>query len=575
MKKYWEILRKYKISLALSPFLVLITVLCETVQPMFMAEIIDDGVMQRNLSVVSEVGLYMVLISLAGLIFSVLNIYISSKASIGFGTDLRTALFNKIQQLSFNDIDRFNSASLITRLTSDIARIQQLVLMSMRILLRAPMMLVMAVFFVIRINLDLAMILLISIPVLGLSVFIILRKGFPLFLKVQQQLDKLNAVVRENLINIRVVKSFVREKFETGKFSQSSEELRDLVIKASNMVVTMFPVMQLVMNLSIMAILWVGGNKVINSELKVGELISFVNYLTLVLMALMMLSMIIMAFARASASSERIVEVLNTEPSLVDTSTGLSHKYHINKGDVTFRNVSFRYEGGEEDVLQNITFRVEQGETVAVVGATGSAKSSMVQLIPRLYDVTAGEIQIDNINVKDYHPDELHNKIGMVLQKNELFTGSIADNLRWGKQDATQEELQEAARAAEAHDFIMSFTDGYDTMLGRGGVNVSGGQKQRLCIARALLRKPKILILDDSTSAVDTETELRIRTNLNALLAGTTVFIITQRINTMQSADRVIVLEDGKIDDVGTPEELIRTSDVYKEIYHSQQITLP
>lgn len=541
---------------------------------MFMAEVIDNGVMQRDLSVVSEVGLYMVLISLAGLFFSVFNIYISSKTSIGFGTDLRSALFDKIQQLSFNDIDRFNSASLITRLTSDITRIQQLVLMSMRILLRAPMMLIMAVFFVIRINMDLAMILLVSIPVLGISVFIILSKGFPLFLKVQQQLDKLNGVVRENLINIRVVKSFVREDFETGKFIKSSEDLRDLVIKASNTVVTMFPVMQLVMNLSIMAILWFGGNKVINNDLKVGELISFVNYITQVLMSLMMLSMIIMAFARASASSERIVEVLNTTPSLVNTPVGLSDTYRIKKGDVIFRHVNFRYEGGEANVLQDIDFHIRQGETIAVVGATGSAKSSMVQLIPRLYDTTAGEVLIDNINVKDYHLDELHAKIGMVLQKNELFTGTIADNLRWGKQDAGQEELEEAARAAEAHDFIMSFTDGYHTMLGRGGVNVSGGQKQRLCIARALLRKPKILILDDSTSAVDTETELKIRTNLNTLLADTTVFIITQRVNTMQSADRVIVLEDGKVEAIGTPGELIQTSEVYKEIYYSQQLTL-
>ncbi|MDR1200493.1 MAG: ABC transporter ATP-binding protein/permease [Tannerellaceae bacterium] len=574
MKRYREILRKYKISLVISPFLVLITVLCETIQPMFMAEIIDDGVMQRNLSVVSETGLHMVLISLVGLFFSVANIYISSKTSIGFGTDLRTALFDKIQQLSFNDIDRFNPASLITRLTSDIARIQHLVLMSMRILLRAPMTLIMAVFFVVRINLDLAMILLASIPVLGISIFFILRKGFPLFMKVQQQLDKLNGVVRENLINIRVVKSFVREDFETKKFVKSSEALRDLVIKASNTVVTMFPVMQLVMNLSIMAILWVGGYKVAGDTLKVGELISFVNYLTQVLMSLMMLSMISVAFARASASSERIVEVLNAKPSLADTPVGLSHQYRISRGDVTFRHVSFRYEGGEEDVLHDIDFQVRQGETIAVVGATGSAKSSMLQLIPRLYDATAGEIRIDGINVKAYRLDELHDKIGMVLQKNELFTATIADNLRWGKQDATQEELEDATRAAEAHDFIMSFTDGYDTMLGRGGINVSGGQKQRLCIARALLRKPKILILDDSSSAIDTDTELRIRTNLHALLADTTVFIITQRINTMESADRVIVLEDGKVEAIGTPKELILTSEVYKEIYHSQQITL-
>ncbi len=574
MKKYWEILKIYKASLVLSPFLVLIAVLCETIQPMFMAQIIDDGVMQRDLSVVSEIGLYMVLISIAGLLVSLINIYISSKTSVSFGTDLRTTLFDKIQQLSFNDIDKFNSASLITRLTNDITRIQQIVLMSMRMLLRSPLMLFMAVFFVIRINMDLAMILLAAIPILGLSVFLILRKGFPLFMKVQQQVDRLNGVVRENLINIRVVKSFVREDFETDKFVKSSEDLRDLVIKASNIVVSIFPVMQLVLNLSIIAILWFGGYKVIGGELKVGELISFVNYLTQVLMSLMMLSMVIMAFARASASSERIVEVLNTKPSLTNTPIGLTNKYQIEKGDVTFQNVCFRYTNGEEDVLHNINFKVEQGETIAVVGATGSAKTSMVQLIPRLYDVTEGEIRIDNVNVKDYNLDELHDKIGMVLQKNELFTGTIADNLKWGKPDATQEELEEATHAAEAHDFIMSFSDGYNTILGRGGVNVSGGQKQRLCIARALLRKPKILILDDSTSAVDTETEMKIRNNLNSLLSDTTVFIITQRVNTMKTADKVIVLEDGEIDAFGKPDELLKTSEIYQEINNSQQITI-
>lgn len=380
-------------------------------------------------------------------------------------------------------------------------------------------------------------------------------------------------MVRENLINIRVVKSFVREDFETKKFARSSEELRDMVIHASNVVVSIFPVMQLIMNISVIIILWVGGGKVMIGELKVGELISFVNYLMQILMALMLLSMVIMNIARASASSERILEVLDTESSLTNTKEGLENKHKINKGEVTFRNVYFRYKGAENDVLKDLNFHIGQGEIIAVVGATGSAKSSMVQLIPRLYDTTQGEVLIDGVNVKNYNLDELHSKIGMVLQKNELFTGSILDNLKWGGNlDATQDEVEEAAKAAQAHDFIMSFTDGYDTMLGRGGINVSGGQKQRICIARALLRKPKILILDDSTSAVDSDTEQKIRQNLNRMLQDTTVFIITQRINTMQSADRVIVLEDGEIDAIGKPSELIEKSEVYKEIYNSQQM---
>ncbi|NDV83334.1 ABC transporter ATP-binding protein [Bacteroides sp. 51] len=572
MKKYWQILRKYKGSLLISPLLVLVAVLCETVQPMYMAKIVDDGVMQRDLSVITEVGTYMVLVSIAGLLVTILNVYISSRASIGFGTDLRERLFNKIQQLSFFDIDRFSSASLITRLTNDITKIQQLIMMSMRMMLRAPLLLVMAIFFVVRINTDMALVLLAAIPVLGISVYLILRKGFPLFMKVQQKVDALNEVVRENLINIRVVKSFVREDFETVKFREKSEDLRDMIIRASNIVVSIFPVMQLVMNISIIAILWVGGHKVMIGDLKVGELISFVNYLAQVLMALMFLSMIVMNFARASASSERILEVLNTEPSLSNTQKGLLDTHKILSGKVEFKDVSFRYSGGDTDVLKDINFKVSPGETIAVVGATGAAKSSMVQLIPRLYDATSGEIRIDDVPVKDYLLDELHSRIGMVLQKNELFTGTIADNLRWGKEDATMDEIIEACKAAQAHDFIMSFTDGYDTMLGRGGVNVSGGQKQRICIARALLRKPKILILDDSTSAVDTETELKIRENLNMMLHDTTVFIITQRINTMQSADRVIVLEDGSIDAIGIPDELMKTSVVYQEIYNSQII---
>lgn len=574
MKRYWNILKKYRSSLLISPILVLISVLCETIQPYFMSRIVDEGVILKDMSVVTQIGIIMVLVSVVGLVFSVTNIYVSSKASIGFGTDLRSSLFNKIQTFAFPDIDRFSTASLITRLTNDITKIQQVVLMSMRIMLRAPLMLIMALFFIIHINSELTFILAVAIPILAVSVFIIMRKGFPFFIKVQQKIDALNGIVRENLINIRVVKSFVREDFETKKFTHSSEDLRDIVIKASNIIITIFPAMQLVLNLSILAILWFGGVKVIEGNLKVGELISFVNYIMQVLMSLMMLSMFFMTIARASASSQRIIEVLEATSSLNDTATALSNNFKVSKGDVEFRNVSFRYAGGETDVLKNINFRVNAGETIAVVGATGSAKSSMMQLIPRLYDVTSGEILIDGINVKDYQLDILHQDVGMVLQNNELFTGTIFENLRWGKPDATFEEVEAAAKAAQAHDFIMSFAEGYHTILGRGGVNVSGGQKQRLCIARTLLRKPKILILDDSTSAVDSETEIKIKNNLGEMLEGTTVFIITQRINTMQSAGRIIVLEDGEVEAFGTSDELIRTSAVYKEIYHSQQLTM-
>lgn len=572
MKKYWEILKRYKVGLLVSPLFVLVNVSSESIQPLFMARIIDEGVMERNLSAITSIGLYMLLVSVAGLAASIANIYTSSRTSIGFGTDLRNSLFRKIQELSFSDIDKFNSASLITRLTNDITKIQHIVLILMRIFLRAPLMIIMSVFFVVKINKELSLVLIAAIPILSISIYLILRKGFPLFVKVQQLVDRLNGIVRENLINIRVVKSFVREDFEEEKFTRSSQDLQDMVVRASNIVVSAFPIMQLIMNLSVIAILWFGGVKVIHGDLKVGELISFVNYLAQILISLMMLSMIMMSFARASASSKRILEVLDTDPSLANTEKGLQAKLLIEQGNISFRHVDFRHRDGDEDILKDINFHVRSGETIAIVGATGSAKSSMVQLIPRLYDATAGAVMINNINVKDYHLDELHNKIGMVLQKNELFTGSIIENIRWGKPDASQEEIEAAAKVAQAHDFIMSFTDGYDTLLGRGGVNVSGGQKQRICITRALIRKPKILILDDSTSAVDSDTEQKIRTGLAAVLKDTTVLIITQRLNTMQSADRVIVLEDGRVEAIGTPSELIEKSKIYQEIYNSQQL---
>lgn len=572
MKKYWEILRRYKTSFLLSPLLVFILVLSETAQPMLMARIVDDGVMRQDIPFITRFGVYMVLISLVGLVASIANIYVSSRASIGFGTDLRSTLFRRIQEFSFSDIDEFSTASLITRLTNDITRIQMVVQVSLRLLLRSPLMLIMALFFVSRINKDLLWILAVSVPALALSLYIILRKGFPFFVKVQEKLDQLNAVIQENLINIRVVKSFVREDFETQKFVRSSEELRDKVIRASNIVVTMFPVLQLVMNGSILAVLWFGGRKIMAGNLQVGELISVVTYLSQILFSLMMLSMIIMTFARASASSERIREVLDKEPSLSDTPEGAKDLYRVERGEVVFDRVNFRYRGGETDVLHDISFHVRPAETVAVVGATGSAKSSLVQLIPRLYDIRSGEIRIDGRNILDYHLETLREGVGVVLQKNVLFTGTIRENLLWGDPNATQEEIEEAARAADAHNFIVSFPEGYDTELGRGGVNVSGGQKQRLCIARALLRKPKILILDDSTSAVDSNTEQKIRASLKNLLTDTTVFIITQRINTMQTSDRVMILDDGAIVAMGTPAELLQTSEVYREIYNSQQI---
>ena len=602
MKNYWQILKNYKSSLIICPILVFIFVVCETSMPTLMAHIVDDGVMVKDMSVVVQIGLYMIIISVIALAANIANIYISSKASVGFGTDLRSKLFEKIQELSFAEIDKFNTASLITRLTNDITRIQQIVLLSLRLLLRSPMMIVMALLFVTRVDPQLALIVVAVIPLLAIGAYAVMKKALPLFMKVQQKIDKLNGVVRENLINIRVVKSFTREESEIDKFATSNKELLDTSLRASNMVIVYFPLMQLIVNTSLIVILWIGGHKVASERLMIGELISLVNYLMQIMMSLMLLAMVVISFARAMASSRRIVEVLETEPSVKDicykgttpdlTETGKRAETTkeeeaadsatsitipapvIKNGDIAFCNVYFRYPEGEHDIIRNISFDVPAGSMIAIAGATGSGKSSLTQLIPRLYDVTEGAILIDGEDIRSYPLSELHDKIGMVLQKNELFTGTIEENLRWGKEDATEEEIEQVAALAQAHDFITSFPKGYETLLGRGGINVSGGQKQRICIARALLTKPKILILDDSTSSVDINTEKAILNGLRNSLNDTTVIIITQRISTMEIADMVIILEEGGVESIGTPAELMEKSEIYREIYKSQQLVM-
>ena len=571
MKEYFPFFQNYRKALILAPTLVIIDVFCEIVQPKLMSKIVDLGVSQKSLSYVLHTGGIMVALSLVAIAANVGNIYYSSHASVGFAAELRKGIFNKIQKLSVSNIESLSSASLVTRLTNDVNILQEVIMMSLRLMIRAPLMLLFAVVIAISINAGLASIIAIAIPVLAVIIYYILRRGLPFFEKVQRKLDKVNATIQENLVNVRVVKSFVREDFEKKKFGFSNNELREISVKASGTVVLILPVMQLVMNISIVAIVWFGGNKIISGTFQVGQLMSFITYITQILMSLMMLSMTLMTLARAGASSERILEVLNAKVDIFDSPSAIEKNLTVKLGKVEFENVFFKYHSdGSEYVLKNISFTILPGETVALIGATGSAKTTLVQLIPRLYEVSKGRVLVDDADVRDFTMQNLRKNVKLVLQQNELFSGTIKQNLKWGNPEASDEEIVTAAKASQAHDFIQSFPKQYETVLGQGGVNISGGQKQRLCIARAILRKPSILILDDSTSAVDTTTEAKIRESFNGHLKDTTKIIIAQRISSIMSADKIILLDNGEIIGTGTHTELMINNPVYKEIYNSQ-----
>jgi ATP-binding cassette subfamily B multidrug efflux pump len=573
MKRYFPFFLKYKKALLLAPLLVIIDVFCEIVQPELMSKIVDTGVGHKDLTYIYQTGGIMILLSLIAIAANIGNIYYSSHASVGFAAEVRKGMFSKIHEFSFSDLDRFSSASLTTRITNDINILQEVIMMSLRLLIRAPLMMLFAVVIAIRINAGLASIIAIAIPVLALTIYIILRRGLPFFEKMQKKLDHVNGVIQENLVNVRLVKSFVREDFEEKKFRFTNNELREVAVKASGTVVLIMPLMQFVMNISIVAIVWFGGNKIIAGTFQMGQLMSFITYITQILMSLMMLSMTIMAFSRAGASSERILEILDTKPTIVDYIGAKEKNLQVTKGKVEFKNVYFKYHtDASEYLLKNINLTIQPGETVAIIGATGSAKSTLIQLIPRLYTISKGNILIDDIDISDYTLMNLRTGINLILQQNELFSGTIKQNLRWGNPTASDEEVTIAAKYAQAHDFIMSFPKQYETVLGQSGVNLSGGQKQRLCIARAILRKPVILILDDSTSAVDLATESKIRASFSQYLQKVTTIIIAQRISSIQSADQIIVLDHGEIIGSGTHGELIKTNAVYHEIYASQQL---
>ena len=546
-------------------------VLGEIVLPKLMSQMINIGVIGGEgvpyISGRAGIMLGSILLMIIG---GVGGHYLSIRASVYFTGDLRNDLFKKIQSFSFKNIDSFSTGSLVTRLTNDLTQIQNFTRMLLIMAIRSPGMLVGGLIMALSINMELAKVLLYVIPLLAIAIIVILKIGFPRFGIMQKKLDALNSGIQENITNVRVVKSFVREDFEIEKFNNANSDLMKNTLKAMNVVICAMPVMTFAMNLTTLLVVWNGGNLVINGRMDVGDLTAFTTYITQILMSLMMLSMIIIQSSRAMASSKRITEVLSAETDLNDIHA--AHKdYKVKSGSVEFKNVSFKYYSKRrENVLENISFKINGGETVGIIGTTGSGKSSLVQLIPRLYDASEGEVLVDGINVKDYDLENLRNGVGMVLQKNVLFSGTIKDNLKWGDENASEDEIVSAAKSAQADDFIKSFTDGYDAELGQGGVNVSGGQKQRICIARALLKKPKIIIFDDSTSAVDTATEAKIRVSLQENIPDTTKIIIAQRISSVRHADKIIVLDNGRIDGIGTHDELVASNEIYREVFESQ-----
>jgi len=578
IKKLWQYIGRYKWLVILAPVFVAIDVVCELFMPMLMGKIVDKGIPSLNLQYIIHIGILMIGLALVSMLFGSLTHLLAAVTSQGFGANLRQALFNQVQAFSFSNIDDFSTASLVTRLTNDVTQLQMTVLMAMRLLTRAPLMLICALIFAVLINPHLSIIMFVAIPVLVIGVTIVISKAEKLFTKVQNRIDAVNSSVEENLIGIRVVKAFVREDREKAKFRGSNDNLTDVAVHAGNLIVTIMPLMMLVLNGATLAIIWFGGHMVVARQMGTGELVSFISYVMQILMSVLMVSMILMMTARAKASAERILEVLETVPSIADKQPALPESAaaaddpRVEHGAIKFQHVDFRYaRGGKgENVLSDINLTIRPGEFVAIVGGTGSGKSTLVALIPRLYDVTGGAVLVDGIDVRDYRLTTLRSAIGMVLQKNVLFSGTIRQNLLWGNENATQEQIERAARCAQAHDFIMSFPDGYDTDLGQGGVNVSGGQKQRLCIARALLKDPRILIMDDSTSAVDTATEARIRASFRSDLRDTTILIIAQRISSVQEADKIIVLDDGRIVGIGTHDELLAGNQVYQAICASQ-----
>ena len=569
-KKLAKYVKEYKKSAILTPIFVILEVIMEVIIPLLMAKIIDVGIQNGDVHYIVEVGGLLIVSAILSLTFGMLSGRFAAKASAGYAKNLRKEMFHKIQDYSFENIDKFSTSSLVTRMTTDVTNVQMAFQMIIRILVRGPMMMIFALLMVISISAKLSAIFFVAIPVLGIILFYIARKAHPNFEKVFKKYDKLNRVVQENVGAIRVVKAFVREDHEKEKFKDVNGEVYSYFKKAEKIIAFNGPVMQFTIYTCILLISWIGSQLIVGGEMGTGQLSSIITYAWQILASLMMLSFVFVMIIMAQSSAERILEVIEEEPTLKNKENPIKE---VKDGSIKFENVSFRYSDEQDEnayALEDINLDIKQGETIGIIGGTGSSKSSLVQLIPRLYDVTKGSVKVGGVDVRDYDIESLREEVAMVLQKNVLFSGTIAENLRWGKQDADQEELEEVCKLAQADGFIKEFPSKYDTVLDQGGTNVSGGQKQRICIARAILKGPKILILDDSTSAVDTKTDSLIRKAFREKIPNTTKIIIAQRVSSIEDADKIIVLNEGKIDGIGTSEELLKTNEIYKEVYESQ-----
>lgn len=568
MKKLLPFMKKYLIYAIFSPILMILEVLADIIIPYLMSRIVDVGIVNRDIDYIVRIGLIMIISALLGMTFGIISSHCGARAGYGFAAEIRQETFKKVQGFSFANLDKFTVSSLITRLTNDCNTIGQVTMMSLRMAIRAPFLAIFALIMAFQINASLAKVFMIVIPFTVIIITVILSKARPLFIKLQTRVDRVNAIIQENLTAIRVVKSFNRQDHEEERFKKRNDSLMDTALKAISLVIFLMPVLNLVVYSTIIAVLWFGGQQVVAGTMGSGELVSFITYITQVLMALMLMSFFFMQLLRGSASVSRILEILNTESEINEAAQPLKE---LKDGSISFNHVSFCYPGSKEKTLKDIDFNIKPGEILGIIGSTGSSKSTLVQLIPRLYDTTEGSVRVGGVDVKKYSVEALRNQVAFVLQKNTLFSGTLRENMQWGNENASDEEIIKALEQAQAWEFVSKYDDVLDHRVEQGGDNFSGGQKQRLSIARALMKSPKVIILDDSTSAVDMTTDARIQQAFKEEMGEVTTIIIAQRISSIQHADRILVMNEGEIESLGDHETLMNISSIYREIYVSQQ----